>query len=53
MVEGEYTTLVVPPGLKFTIDEHGLGNSGKIVRVTGQETRRTMPIPTLAEKLRG
>jgi N-methylhydantoinase A/oxoprolinase/acetone carboxylase beta subunit len=25
VVEGEYTTLVVPPGMKFTIDEHGLG----------------------------
>ena len=25
IVEGEYTTLVIPPGLKFSIDEHGLG----------------------------
>ena len=25
VVEGEYTTLVVPPGLMFSIDEHGLG----------------------------
>ena len=25
IVEGEYTTLVVPPELKFSIDEHGLG----------------------------
>jgi hypothetical protein len=25
VVEGEYTTLVVPEPLRFSIDEHGLG----------------------------
>ncbi|HEY1263386.1 MAG TPA: hydantoinase/oxoprolinase family protein, partial [Terriglobales bacterium] len=25
VVEGEYTTLVVPPAMRFSIDEHGLG----------------------------
>jgi N-methylhydantoinase A/oxoprolinase/acetone carboxylase beta subunit len=25
VVEGEYTTIVVPPGLRFSIDERGLG----------------------------
>ena len=25
VVEGEYTTMVVPPRMKFTVDEHGLG----------------------------
>jgi acetophenone carboxylase len=25
VVEGEYTTLVIPPSCKFSIDEHGLG----------------------------
>jgi N-methylhydantoinase A/acetophenone carboxylase len=25
VVEGEYTTLVVPSGMKFSIDERGLG----------------------------
>jgi N-methylhydantoinase A/acetophenone carboxylase len=25
IVEGQYTTMVVPPGMRFSIDEHGLG----------------------------
>ncbi|MGH9704154.1 MAG: hydantoinase/oxoprolinase family protein, partial [Candidatus Acidiferrales bacterium] len=25
VLEGEYTTVVVPPGMQFTIDERGLG----------------------------
>src|SRR5262249_17205305 len=44
IVEGEYTTMVIPFPLRFSIDEHGLG-------ILEKRNRFPMPIPTLAEKL--